>query len=83
MDNKFKVISYNCHSLNSNSTIIANLLKECDILCLQETLIDKNNFQNLEQFDKNFSYAYEPSYRNISSFTGRSAGGVSYILEGG
>ena len=82
MDNKFKVISYNCHSLNSNSTIIANLLKECDILCLQETLIDKNNFQNLEQFDKNFSYAYEPSYRNISSFTGRSAGGLVIFWKG-
>ena len=82
MPSKLKLISYNCQSLNAKSAIIANLLKECDVLCLQETLIDKNNSYHLDQFDNNFSFEYEPAYRNSSSSRGRSSGGLSIFWRG-
>ena len=76
MSKTLKVISFNCHSLNANAAIIDNLLGDCDILCLQETLIDHNNAQILNQFDNNFMVAYESATRRAECYTGRSSGGL-------
>ena len=81
MSNKLKIISFNCQSLNANAAIIEDLLGSCDILCLQETLIDHNNAQNLNQFDNNFMVAYEPAYRQADVFTGRSSGGLTIFWK--
>ena len=76
MDTKLKVISYNCQSFNANGAIIQDLLSMCDILCLQETLIDDSNFQNIDCFNNSFSSAYVPAYRKHDNFVGRPSGGL-------
>ena len=39
MMNNIKVISFNCGGLKSNVELIIFLFNECDILCVQETLL--------------------------------------------
>ena len=68
MNSNLKIISYNCQSLRSNVGIVQNLLTNCDILCLQETLIDENNCGILDQIDENFMSAYVPSVRKPDCF---------------
>ena len=53
MEHKLRINSYNCRSLNSNAEILQSLLKDLDILCLQETLTDENNHDNLVKLDPN------------------------------
>ena len=76
---KLKIISFNCQSLRSNFEIISDLVKKCDVLCLQETLIDDNNHHFLDQIDENFMYAYIPSVRKADCFVGRSSGGLAVL----
>ena len=76
MNSNLKIISYNCQSLRSNVGIVQNLLTNCDILCLQETLIDENNCGILDQIDENFMSAYVPSVRKPDCFVGRSSAGL-------
>ena len=79
MEHKLKINSYNCRSLNSNAQIVQSLLKDLDILCLQETLIDENNHDNLDKLDPNFMYAYVPAFRKADCFVGRSSGGLAIM----
>ena len=76
MNNTLKVISYNCQSFNANSAIIKDILSTCDILCLQETLIDENNCQIIDKLDNNFMSAYVSAYRKDGNFVGRASGGL-------
>ena len=77
MSSSLKIISYNCQSLNVNAVIVQDLLHNCDILCLQETLIDENNCQILDNLDANFMTAYVPAYRKPGCFVGRSSRGLA------
>ena len=84
MDNKLKIISFNCHSLRSNASVVQELLSKCNILCLQETLIDHNNNSILEQINDHFNSAYVPAYRKDDCFVGRASGGLAiYWMQGG
>ena len=78
-----KIISFNCQSLRSNFEIISDLTKNCDVLCLQETLIDDNNHHFLDQIDENFMCAYVPSVRKADCFVGRSSGGLAVLWRRG
>ena len=80
---KLKIISFNCHSLRSNIEIISDLVQKCDVLFLQETLIDDNNHQLLDQIDENFMYEYIPSVRKADCFVGRSSGGLAVLWRKG
>ena len=72
-----KIISYNCNSLNFNAGIVKKLLDECQILCLQETLIGDHNSHNLDKLNNDFMHAYVPAYRKPGCFSGRSSGGLT------
>ena len=76
MDRKLKIISYNCQSFSCNAPFISSLLDQCDILLLQETLVNEANSNILENINNDFSSAFMPSTRNLSSFSGRSSGGL-------
>ena len=43
MDNKLRIITYNCQSFRPSIEVISDLLSRCDILLLQETLISDMN----------------------------------------
>ena len=81
MTTNLNIISYNCQSLNLNAAIIQDLLKSCDILCLQETLIDDNNRLNLENLSNDFMTAYIPAQRKPGCFVGRSSGGLAILWK--
>ena len=81
MNSKLSIISYNCRSANSNGVIISDLLKKCDILCMQETLVDDNNSHLLDTLDNRFISAYVPSNRKPDCFVGRSSGGLAILWK--
>ena len=79
MAGKLRLISYNCFSLGSNANMVCSLLKKCDVLCLQETLVDENNSNILDNLDNEFITAYVPAYRKPDCFVGRSSGGLAIL----
>ena len=77
MDSKLRIITYNCQSFTSNVEVITDLLKMCDILLLQETLVNDVNSYLLEGLDDNFCFSYTPSSRQNNVLYGRSSGGLA------
>ena len=73
------ISQYNCQSLRANSEIVQGLLKNCDILCLQETLVDENNSDLFENLNSDFLSAFEPAVRRPECFSGRSSGGLGIM----
>ena len=71
-----KIITYNCQSYNSNSVIIKNLLLDCDILCIQESLISYSNSYLLNTIDNDFDFVLNDAVRDLDQFSGRSSGGL-------
>ena len=77
MQNSIKICSFNCQSMTVNAAIVQDLMVSCDIICLQETLLDENNCQILDNLDSNFMTAFVPAYRKPGCFVGRSSGGLA------
>ena len=76
-----KVISYNCQSVRSNFEIISKLLRDCDILFLQETFLTDVNKDILDTINIDFSSAQTPAIRKIDQFFGRSSGGLAILWK--
>ena len=75
MASSLRIITYNCKFVRNSEQVIDTLLSSCDILCLQETLIDDAH-QSALYINSNFHVSYVPSVRSIHAFTGRSSGGL-------
>ena len=73
---KLRITSYNCRSLKAENEIVSSLLKNSDLVFLQETLINKNTSHLLDSFNSEFQWFYAPAIRNSDSFQGRSSGGL-------
>lgn len=88
MTGPLRVLSYNCRGLRlgqgagdrAHRLVIDNLLENCDILCLQETFLAKQDLAKLNILDVNFHGAGESttdlSWRIIR---GRIPGGVAIL----
>ena len=74
-----KIISFNCQSLNVNFDIISLLSKRCDVLLLQETLLNDSNKHMLDNIDPQFNVIHVPSVRKSDQFIGRSSGGLAIL----
>ena len=75
-------VSYNCNSIRKNSEIIKILLKNTDILCLQEIMLTKDDLGILNQFDSEFEHVAFVSDRESSGICeGRPTAGVAIFLE--
>ena len=46
-----KITSYNCNSVRNNSETVKKLLNDCDILLLQELMLEKRDLDILNEFD--------------------------------
>ena len=77
MCSKLRIISYNCQSFSIKVNIIQELLNDCDILLLQETLLTENNCMNFDQIDNNFVSASIPAVRANDVTSGRASGGLA------
>ena len=69
-----KIISYNCQSLNAKLDIVPSLLKDFDILSLQETLLTNDN-DICENINIHFNAINIPSVRKLGQLYGRFGGG--------
>ena len=78
---KFKIISYNCRSVNSSTDVIISLLNICDILFLQETLITEHNSYLLDNLHRDFHWFYVPSNRDENNLNGRASGGLVILYK--
>ena len=75
-----KIISFNCQSLNVNFDIVSLLSKRCDVLLLQETLLNDSNKHILDNIDPQFNVIHVPSVRKSCHFIGRFQRGLSYFM---
>lgn len=83
-----RVVSYNVRGLRVGHTatdisrryVVDTLLNECDILCLQETWLAKQDLDKLDTIHKNFHGAREyTSDLSTKLINGRIAGGVAIL----
>ena len=83
-----QVGSYNCRGLRlgksegdrSRRIVVDNLLQHCDILCLQETFLPKQDLGKLNCFNDNFHGAGESTTDlSLGIVRGRIAGGVAIL----
>lgn len=83
-----RVASYNCRGLRVGSSagdrarriVVDSLMQSCDILCLQEAFLPKQDLEKLNSFKDNF-YAAGESTTDLSMgiMRGRIAGGVAIL----
>ena len=83
-----QVYSYNCRGLRLGNSIedkarrlvVDNLLTHCDVLCLQETFLSKQDLGRLSSFNDNFLGAGESSTDlSLRTVRGRIPGGVAIL----
>ena len=77
MEDKLKIVTYNCQSFTCNREIISEILEQCDILLLQETLITEVNSFLLSNLNDNFCFSFTSALRPNNSLYGRSSGGLA------
>ena len=75
MMNNIKVISFNCGGLKRNVELINLLLNECDILCVQETLLFESSNDILNRFSIDYNFEYQGATKT-NVFAGRPRGGL-------
>ena len=76
--------SYNCQSFRRNIDFIRDLLRDCDVLFLQETILPQHSFSIadlLSDRDQQFEYSFVSSTRDDADFSGRSSGGLACIWK--
>ena len=49
-----RCITYNCNSIRKNKEIVKTLLNNSDLLFVQELMLNKNDLDMLNDFDKDF-----------------------------
>ena len=64
-----KFVSYNCNSVRNNSEIVKAILKNSDILFLQELMLSKSDLPLLHDFDDDF--------RNVAFVRDRESEGIN------
>ena len=88
MKNNMRIVSYNVRGLRVGHTatdksrrfVVDKLLNECDILCLQETWLAKQDLDKLNTIHKDFHGAGESTTDLIMKIVkGRIAGGVAIL----
>ena len=72
-----KVISYNCFSIRKRIDPIREILRQSDILILQEIILCEEDCYLLYQIDNEFDVIYQPSKTSDSLGDGRPAGGLA------
>ena len=75
-----RLATYNCNSIGRNAEIAKSILKEVDILFLQELLLCKSDLHILQELDKNFdNVAYVMDRESEGIIEGRPSRGVAIL----
>ena len=73
-----KITSYNCNSIRNNCEIVKSLLRDTDILLLQEIMLEKSDLDILNNFNGDFRHISYVKDRESDGFCeGRPSGGVA------
>ena len=74
-----KIKSYNCNSIRRQIDIIRDILRDTDILMLQEIMLYESDLSLLDEINDDFCWAASPSL-NISC-DGRPKGGLAIFYR--
>ena len=76
------LVSYNCNSVGKNVDLIRLLMRNCDIIFLQEIILLDDDLSFLRQISGEFNYIASPSKSaNSASFEGRFSGGNAKLYR--
>ena len=82
MATNLRIFSYNCQSFRSNISIVKRLLKKCDLLFLQETLLTQFAANELNQLtDNNTIACFTSATASTSSNGGRPRGDLAVFWK--
>ena len=70
-DKGIRIKTYNCQSFVANMVQINDLLKNCDILFLQETLLGEHDFYKAETLNSDFMCANTEAIRGSGHIRGK------------
>ena len=77
-----KVVSFNCNSVRSRAENVKALLKENDVICLQEILLCKSDLNILNDFNDDFyNVAFVEDRESLDINEGRPARGVAIFYR--
>ena len=72
------IVSYNCNSIRNNSETVKSLLEKCDILCLQEIMLEKKDTDISNDFNPNFKHIVSVRDREMEGICeGRPSSGIA------
>ena len=79
MSGNLSIESFNCHGFNGCKPFLCDILSKCDILCLQELMISKQDCHMLNTFHRDYlGYGVSPVDASLGVLSGRPYGGVGY-----
>ena len=80
--NMVKVVSYNCNSVRSRAENVKTLLRENDIVCLQEIMLCKSDLPILNNFNDDFNnVAFVEDREGLEINEGRPTRGVAIFYR--
>ena len=77
-----KIVSFNCNSVRSRAENVRNLLRENDVICLQEIMLCKSDLPILNDFNEDFyNIAFVEDRESLDINEGRPARGVAILYR--
>ena len=80
-NNKLKIVSYDCNSAKNRVDVIRELINNHDIVCLQETFLNKSDTDFIMGLDKNINFFISDSQVNYNANGGHPKGGLLIIWK--
>ena len=82
MSGNLSIESFNCHGFNGCKPFLCDILCKCDILCLQELMISKQDCHVLNSCHRVYlGYGVSPVDASLGVLLGRPYGGVGFLWK--
>ena len=82
MSGNLSIESFNCHGFNGCKPFLCDILCKCDILCLQELMISKQDCHVLNSCHRAYlGCGVSPVDASLGVLTGRPYGGVGFLWK--
>ena len=82
MSGNLRIESFNCHGCNGCKPFLCDILSKCDILCLQELMISKQDCHALNTCHRDYlGYGVSPVDASLGVLSGRPYGGVGFLWK--
>ena len=82
MSGNLRIETFNCHGFNGCKPFLCDILSKCDILCLQELMISKQDCHMLNSCHRDYlGYGVSPVDASLGVLRGRPYGGVGFVWK--